>query len=83
MTTIKIEIEQDNDVSLLKKVLTELGFKFILENEDLESSELSEREMIGINAGLQDVQEGRVFSHEYAKSRIEDKISQLRVKYGS
>ncbi|MCF0064061.1 hypothetical protein MUK70_27675 [Dyadobacter chenwenxiniae] len=83
MTTIKIEIEQENDVSLLKKVLTELGFKFILENEDLESSELSEREMIGINAGLQDVQEGRVFSHEYAKSRIEDKISQLRVKYGS
>ncbi|SKB99915.1 hypothetical protein [Dyadobacter psychrophilus] len=83
MTTIKIEIEQDNDVSLLTRVLTDLGFKFILENEELESGELSEREMIGINAGLKDVREGRVFSQKYAQSRIEDKISQLRVKYGS
>jgi len=83
MTTIKIEIEQENDISMLTKVLTDLGVNFTLENSDIEPFAIGEQEMVGINAGLKDVQEGRVYTHEYAMSRIEDKLSQLRLKYGS
>ncbi|MCE7066379.1 hypothetical protein [Dyadobacter sp. CY326] len=83
MTTFKIEIEQENDVSLLKRVLTELGFNFVLEDDKANSITVSEHELAGINAGLKDVQEGRVFRSEYVKTRIDDKIAQLRLKYGN
>lgn len=74
MTTLRVEIDEEKDLSLLQKVLTELGFKFSMENDNYELNNLSQAAISGINAGLKDIEEGRVFSHENAMSRINKRL---------
>jgi len=74
MTTLRVEIDEEKDLSLLQKVLTELGFKFSMENDNYELNNLSQAAISGINAGLKDIEEGRVFSPENAMSRINKRL---------
>ena len=82
MTTIRVEIDEEKDLSLLQKILTDLGFKFSFESSDLEEYDPSQASIIGINDGLKDVDEGRVFSHEQAMNRINKKLLELGLNGG-
>jgi hypothetical protein len=81
MTTLKVEINEEKDLPVLAKVLTELGFSFKLENDEWE--DLPDEAVSGIKAGLNDWEEGRVYVHEEAKSRINKKLAELHSRYGA
>ncbi|NIJ55703.1 hypothetical protein [Dyadobacter arcticus] len=81
MTTLRVEIEEYKDISVLQKVLTELGFKFSLENEEDLFEDISQAELFGIGEGLKDLEAGRVAGHEQARSIIDKKIEEMRIKY--
>jgi hypothetical protein len=81
MITLRVEVEEEKDLSVLRKVLTELGFKFSFDEKEHVFESLSDAAIYGIQQGLNDLENGRVYSHDDVKSRLNDKISEMRVKY--
>ncbi|TDE13174.1 hypothetical protein [Dyadobacter psychrotolerans] len=79
MTTIKIEIDEGKDLSVLAKVLTNLGFSFSLENDGW--GNLPAAAIKGIHEGLEDLNAGNVVSHDEALKRIAQKLVELHIKH--
>lgn len=80
MTTLKVEIDGEKDLPILTKVLTDLGYSFRLEND--EWSGLPVDAISGIEAGLLNWEEGKVYTSEEAETRINRKLAELHSKYG-
>ena len=79
MTTLKIEVNEEKDLSILTKILADMGLSFSLES----SQWVDVPELTGVNAGLKDLAEGKIYTHEEASSRIAKKLKELSGKYGS
>ena len=79
MTTLTVEIDKEQDLSVLQALLKRLDLKYTIEDETW-TENLSEGEIEGINAGLDDIENGRIYSHEEVKSRIDQKLESFRKK---
>lgn len=75
MVTLTVEIDQEKDLPVLQALFNRMDLKYHIDNEDYV---LSEAELEGINAGLADIEAGRVYTNEEVKKRIEQKINSLR-----
>ncbi|HEY8783934.1 MAG TPA: hypothetical protein VIM16_20060 [Mucilaginibacter sp.] len=83
MATLKIEIDEERDLSELQAVLKRMGLKFeIEEDEDDDWGDLPEAAIEGIKAGLADAEAGRTHSHEYVMAEMNKKIAEFRKKNG-
>lgn len=76
MTTLTVQIDKEKDLSALQEVLNRLGLEYQLQDE---WAGLSEAEIEGIKAGLEDIEAGRVYTQDEAKSRIANKLKQLGI----
>jgi predicted transcriptional regulator len=81
MTTLTIEIDKEKDLSALQEVLSTMGLKYHLEEDD-DWGDVPEAAIEGIKAGLADGEAGRLHSHEYVMAYMNDKLKQLRTKNG-
>jgi len=72
MTTLTVEIDKEQDLSVLQALLKRLDLKYTIEDETW-AKQLSGAEIEGINAGLSDIESGRTYTHEEVKSRIDQK----------
>ncbi|QHS55782.1 hypothetical protein GWR56_09635 [Mucilaginibacter sp. 14171R-50] len=77
MTTLTVQIDKEKDLSALQEVLDRLGLEYQMQDD--EWAGLSAAEIEGINAGIDDVEAGRIFTHEEAINRITDKLKQLGI----
>ena len=75
MATLTVHIDKERDLPALHALLDRLGLEY--EIEDDEWNGLSEHEIEGIKAGLEDVAAGRVHTHEEAMDRINNKFKSL------
>jgi predicted transcriptional regulator len=75
MTTLTVEIDKEKDLPVLQALLNRLELKYHIDNEDYN---LTDAELEGINAGLEDIKAGRVHTVSEVKTRIAQKISRLR-----
>jgi predicted transcriptional regulator len=83
MTTLKVKIDDDKDLSSLTKVISEMGFEYSLNEDDEEDwGDLPEAAIESIKAGLADSEAGRVYSHEYAMDQINETLKRLRKTNG-
>jgi predicted transcriptional regulator len=82
MTTLKVEIDKEQDLQDLQAVITQMGLKFEVEEDDDDWGDLPEAAIEGIKAGIADGEAGRVHSHEYVMAYMEDKLNELRKKNG-
>lgn len=80
MTTVTIEIDKEKDLPALEAVLSKMGLKFHVDEEDAEWGGLSEDEIESIQAGIADSEAGRVHTHEYAMAEMNKTIEELRKK---
>lgn len=77
---MKIEIDEERDLPELQAVLTRMGLKFEVEEDEDDWGDLPEAAIEGIKAGLADGEAGRVHSHEYVMAYMEEKLNRLRAK---
>lgn len=82
MTTLTVEIDRERDLPELQAVLTRMGLKYEIEEDDDDWGDLPEAAIEGIKAGLADIEAGRTYSHEYVMSEMNKKISDFRKKNG-
>lgn len=80
MTTLSVEIDRERDLPALQALLTRMGLKFRLE-DDLWNG-LSDAEIECIQAGLDDIEAGRVHTRAEVLSHIDKKINDLRSRNG-
>jgi predicted transcriptional regulator len=80
MTTVTVEINKEQDLPALEAVLSKMGLKFHVEEEENEWGDLPEEAIEGIKAGLADIEAGRVHTHEYVMAEIDKKIKNFRKK---
>jgi len=78
MTTLTVEIDKERDLPALQAVLSRMGLKFHLEDDDWNG--LSDAEIEGIQAGLDDIEAGRTYSHEFVMGEINKKIKEFQKK---
>lgn len=83
MTVLRVEVEENADLETLQDVLDQLGYQYSVEGVDDITNALPDAAIEGIEAGLRDAEEGRVFSQEDAIKRIALKIHQLRTRHGA
>jgi hypothetical protein len=72
MTTLTVEIDKDRDLPVLQALLNRMGLKFNL--EDSEWGDVTEAEIEGIKAGLEDLEAGRLHTHADVISKIDQKL---------
>jgi len=72
MATLTVEIDKERDLPVLKALLGRMGLKFHIDDGDWDN--LSEPEIEGIKAGLEDIKAGRTLSHAEVMSRIDKKL---------
>jgi predicted transcriptional regulator len=77
MTTLTVEIDKERDLQELQTVLTRMGLKFEVEDDD-DWGDLPEAAIEGIKAGLADAEAGRTHSHEYVMNYMNDKFETLK-----
>lgn len=80
MTTVTIEIDKAKDLSALEAVLSKMGLKFHIEDDDEDWGDLPEEAIEGIKAGLADIEAGRTHSHEYVMAEMKKTMKELRNK---
>ncbi|MFI5137404.1 MAG: hypothetical protein ACHQIM_06225 [Sphingobacteriales bacterium] len=80
MATLKIEIDEERDLPELQAVLTRMGFKFEVEEDEDDWGDLSDAEIEAIKAGMEDFKNGRVVSHAEAMAQIEDHIKKRKAR---
>jgi hypothetical protein len=80
MTTLTVEIDKERDLPVLQALLSRMGLKFQVEEDDDDWGDLPEAAIEGIKAGLADGEAGRVHSHEYVMALMDEKLKQLRAK---
>jgi len=78
MTTVTVEIDKEKDLPALEAVLSKMGLKFHVEDEEEDWGDLSEGEIESIKAGLADSEAGRTHTHEYVMDRIHKKLNNLK-----
>jgi predicted transcriptional regulator len=79
MTTVTVEIDKEKDLPALEAVLSKMGLKFHVEDEE-DWGDLPDEAIEGIKAGLADIEAGRVHTHEYVMSEMKKTIGELRKK---
>lgn len=82
MTTITVEIDKERDLSALQEVLSKMGLKYHVEEENNDWGDLPETAIEGIKAGLADIEAGRTHSHEHVMAYMDEKLKHLRAKNG-
>jgi hypothetical protein len=82
MTTLTVEVDKEKDLPVLQALLSRMGLKFEVEEEDDDWGDLPEAAIEGIKAGLADVKAGRTHSHEYVMAEMDKKIVGFRKKNG-
>jgi len=82
MTTVTVEINKEQDLPALEAVLSKMGLKFHVEEEDDEWGDLSEHEIESIKAGLADIEAGRIHTHEEVMARMDQRLKEWRSKNG-
>lgn len=75
MVTLTVEVDQEKDLPVLQALLNRLDLKYHIDDEGYV---MSNAELVGINAGLADLDAGRTYSHDQVKQRIDQKIARLR-----
>ena len=76
MATLTVEIDKERDLPELQAVFTRMGLKFEIEEDDDDDwGDLSDAEIEGIKAGMEDFEAGRVYTHEEAMAQINEKIT--------
>ncbi|CAG5070637.1 hypothetical protein DYBT9623_03182 [Dyadobacter sp. CECT 9623] len=83
MNTLRIDIQNEKDISVLEKLLTELGFEYRLESERHVFENITEAAGLGIAEGLRDLRDGRIVEDKTARERIDSKISEMRNRIAS
>jgi predicted transcriptional regulator len=78
MTILTVEIDKEKDLSALQEVLSKMGLKYHLEEDDDNWDDVPEGAIEGIKAGLADLEAGRTHTHEYVMAEINKKIDQFR-----
>ena len=78
MTRITVEVDKEKDLPALKALFSRLELKYKIEENEWIS--LSEDEITGIEAGLKDVEAGRVYSNADVSKIINEKINRLGIK---
>lgn len=79
MTTLTVEIDRERDLQELQALLNRLDLKYRVEEDEGDDwGDLSEAEIEGIKAGLEDSKAGRVHSHADVMAHINNKLDQLR-----
>jgi len=76
MATVRIEINDEGDLSILKALLNRMSLQFEVEKEE-DWGGLPENAIEGIKAGLQDLAAARVHSHEFVMAAMKKKITDL------
>lgn len=80
MVTLRVEVEEEKDLSILRKVLTELGLKFSFDEKEHVFESLSDAAIFGIQEGLNDLESGRAHSHEDVSLRLNPLKNSLSCK---
>jgi predicted transcriptional regulator len=80
MTTLTVEIDKERDLPVLQALLSRMGLKFEVEEDNDDWGDLPEAAIEGIKAGLADGEAGRVHPHEYVMALMDEKLKQLRAK---
>ena len=76
MATLKIEIAEEKDLSTVEAFLRKMHIKYSVEDEELD--DLPEEAIVGINAGLDDIKAGRVYTHEQVVAHLANRMNELR-----
>jgi len=82
MTTITVEIEKDKDLLALQEVLSKMGLKYHVEENDDDWGNLPETAIEGIKAGLADIEAGRTHTHAEVMAYMDEKLNNMRKKNG-
>jgi predicted transcriptional regulator len=82
MTTITVEINKEQDLPALEAVLSKMGLKFHIEEDDDDWGEIPEAAIEGIKAGLADIEAGRTHTHEEVMAYMNQKYGHLKRKDG-
>lgn len=82
MTILKIEIDEDRDLPELQTLLTKMGLKYEIEEDEDDWGDLPDEAIESIKAGLADAEAGRVHSHEEVMARINEKLNRMGIKNG-
>ena len=73
MAMLTVEIDKERDLPVLQALLNRLGLNYRIDDEDWGG--LSDAEVEGIKAGLEDIKAGRIHSHADVMARIDKKIN--------
>jgi predicted transcriptional regulator len=73
MAMLTVEIDKERDLPALQALLNRLGLNYRIDDEDW--SGLSDAEIEGIKAGLEDIKAGKLHSHADVMARIDKKIN--------
>ena len=77
MTTITVEIDENQDLPAIEAALSQMGLRYRIDADEDDWGDLSEAEIEGIKAGLADSEAGRVHSHEYVMNYMKEKMQKL------
>jgi hypothetical protein len=84
MTTLTAQIDKERDLPEIQAVFSRMGIKFQLadDRDDDDWGDLPEAAIEGIKAGLEDIEAGRTYSHEYVMSEMNKQINEFRKNNG-
>jgi hypothetical protein len=81
MATLTVEIDKEKDLPALEAVLSKMGLKFTIDEDD-DWGDLPEEAIESIKAGIADMEAGRTHSHEYVMAEMDRKINEFRKRNG-
>jgi predicted transcriptional regulator len=70
---LTVEIDKEKDLPALQALLSRLGLKYRIDDQDW--GDLSDAAFEGIKAGLEDIKAGRIHSHADVMARIDKKLN--------
>ncbi|SDT54990.1 hypothetical protein SAMN05216490_3995 [Mucilaginibacter mallensis] len=73
MTRLTIEIDKERDLPVLKALLSRMDLRFQVDDD--EWGDLSDAEIEGIKSGLEDLDAGRVHSHDSVMAHVDKKLN--------
>jgi len=78
MTILTVEIDKEKDLTALQAVLSNMGLKYQLEEDDDNWGDIPEETIEGIKAGLAAIEARRTHTHEFVMSEMNKRIEQFR-----
>lgn len=73
MVTLTVEIDKEKDLPALQALLNRMGLKFRV--DDYNWTGMSDVEIEGIKAGLEDLEAGRVHTHSEVMAYVDKKLN--------